>query len=133
MDEQDQKADGSLLSDRADEAAAPVRVLLEGETVWLTQKFKPIPRTKSRAASATHRARLRHQLAQVEGLHAVQLHGCGRGQQQRAGAGVEGVAQLLVELVEARQLGDIVRCLAACLPGRRSARTPGSRRPGTWT
>lgn len=41
MDEQDQKADGSLLIYRADEAAAPVCILLEGETVWLTQKFKP--------------------------------------------------------------------------------------------
>ncbi len=39
MDEQDQKPDGSLLIYRADEAAAPIRVLLEGETVWLSQRL----------------------------------------------------------------------------------------------
>ncbi len=39
LDEQDQKPDGNLLIYRADEATAPIRVLLEGETVWLTQKM----------------------------------------------------------------------------------------------
>lgn len=39
MDEPDQKPDGSLLIYRADEATAPIRVLLEGETVWLTQRL----------------------------------------------------------------------------------------------
>ena len=39
MDEPDQKPDGSLPIYRADEVAAPIRVLLEGKTVWLTQKM----------------------------------------------------------------------------------------------
>jgi len=40
MSEQHAKTpDGNLLIYRADEAAAPIRVLLEGETVWLTQKL----------------------------------------------------------------------------------------------
>lgn len=30
---------GSLLIYRADESAAPIRVLLEGETAWLTQRL----------------------------------------------------------------------------------------------
>ncbi len=33
------KPDGNLLIYGADEAAAPIRVLLEGETVWLTQRL----------------------------------------------------------------------------------------------
>ena len=37
--EQNHKPDGNLLIDRADEAAEPIRVLLEGETVWPTQKM----------------------------------------------------------------------------------------------
>jgi hypothetical protein len=37
--EPEQTPDGSLLIYRADEAAASIRVLLEGETVWLTQKM----------------------------------------------------------------------------------------------
>lgn len=38
-EQQDNKPDGSLLIYRADEAAAPIRVLLEGETAWLTQRL----------------------------------------------------------------------------------------------
>ena len=40
MNEQQQdNPGGSLLIYRADESAAPIRVLLEGETVWLTQRL----------------------------------------------------------------------------------------------
>ncbi|MBK5942194.1 hydroxyacid dehydrogenase [Halochromatium roseum] len=35
---QESRPDGGLLIYRADEGAAPIRVLLEGETVWLTQR-----------------------------------------------------------------------------------------------
>jgi hypothetical protein len=38
-EQQDDKPDGNLLIYRADEAAAPIRVLLEGETAWLTQRL----------------------------------------------------------------------------------------------
>jgi hypothetical protein len=37
--EPDKRPDGGLLLYGADEAMAPIRILLEGETVWLTQKM----------------------------------------------------------------------------------------------